>query len=118
MTEKNAPLAKDPAAEKTATRPSSVVSKLTSRMTNAIERHHRNTAALRVYGTARHEGLKTGLRLDEAADIAESTAQPARETDASESVSRFARVASWFGTVYAAHEARLAALRVYDRKRG
>lgn len=116
MTEKIAPRAKDAAAEMTAARPSSVVSKLTSRMANAIEQHHRNIAALRVYGTPRHDGLKIGSRADEPVDIAETTAQPAPVTDAGKSVSRFARVAKWFGAVYAAHEARMAALRVYDRR--
>ena len=101
MTEKNAPRAKDPAAEMTAVRPSSVVSKLTSRIADAIEQHHRRMAALRVYGTARHDGLKISLRPDEPADITESTAQAARGTDAGKSVSPLARVASWFGAVYA-----------------
>ena len=31
--------------------------------------------------------------------------------------SPFNRIANWFGAVYAAHEARLIALRVYDRRR-
>lgn len=107
MTDYIAPKAKHAAAKTTPGRPSSVVSKLKAGITDAIARHHERTVSLRVHAATRQDGLVTEV----------TPAEPERASGFSWK-SPFRRVANWFGAVYVAHEARILALRVYDRKRG
>ncbi len=93
-----------------------VTSSLKSRVLEAIEAHHQRMVSLRDYEVTRHDWASTAAGAS--ATVAEPDAQPAQQVDGNAWLRPITLIANWFGAVYAAHEARVAALRVYSRERG
>ena len=89
-------------------RSSSVIQRVARKMSNLLEAHAERTRSLRVYPATRHDGL-------DSAGAPAAAAQPTMETQATAAASKGGL---WrrLRKAYAAHEARMAKLRVYDRR--
>ena len=89
-------------------RSSSVIKRVARKMSNLLEAHAARTEALRVYSATRVDGR----------DSVAAPAAAEQSTTNSEAAAPAAKGGLWrrLRKAYAAHEARLAELRVYDRR--
>ena len=86
--------------------PTSVVERLARTLSHAIEAHTERTRRLRVYPATRRDGRKTSTR-----PVQRDATAPGLQAPAPGVIRRCLRR---IGNGYAAHEARLVQLRVYD----
>lgn len=115
MTEYTAVKPKPAAGNPLASRCLRVLSKLKSWTSGAIELHHERVVSLRVHGATRLDGLDTVTR--SSARVNDSESRAAAASDDVKPYTPRRRLLGWFAAVYAAHVARLIALRVYDHRR-